>query len=232
MTIVSVPLKDIILDPSKKIDLSTLPEEEAISLLKSWYGFLSSAIEVSIQNGVAIIELKERKKENINEALKTYSKGVKAARQGEYPKAVKCFLKVLGTIPHHVDARRNLAMAYLESGNSDKAQKHLKECLQLDPNNVWSYLLLGNIYAKYDHNQDIAEFYFEKGLSIRHDDNILLNNYAALKMEKKQFKEAQHLFEKALEIDPSYPNTYYGLALLLQSTGNPRACIGTSEQII
>ena len=220
MIIVSVPLKDIILDPSKKIDLSKLPEEEAISLLKSWYGFLSSAIEVSIQNGVAIIELKEQKKENINEALKTYSKGVKAARQSEYPKAVKCFLKVLGTIPHHVDARRNLAMAYLESGNSDKAQKHLKECIQLDPNNVWSYLLLGNIYAKYDHNQDIAEFYFEKGLSIRPDDNILLNNYAALKMEKKQFKEAQDLFEKALEIDPSYPNTYYGLALLLQSTGN------------
>ncbi len=111
-------------------------------------------------------------------------------------------------------------MAYLESGNSDKAQKHLKECLQLDANNVWSYLLLGNIYAKYDHNLDVAEFYFQKGLSISPNDNILLNNYAALKMEKKQFKEAQDLFEKALEIDPSYPNTYYGLALLYQSTGN------------
>jgi len=37
MIIVSVPLKDIVLDPSEKIDLSTLPEEEAISLLKRWY---------------------------------------------------------------------------------------------------------------------------------------------------------------------------------------------------
>ena len=111
-------------------------------------------------------------------------------------------------------------MGYLETGNSDKAQKHLKECLQLDANNVWSYLLLGNIYAKYEHNLDVAEFYFEKGLSISPKDNILLNNFAALKMEKKQFKEAQDLFDKALAIDPSYPNTYYGLALLFQSKGN------------
>ncbi len=225
MIIVSVPLKDIILDPSKKIDISLLPKEDAILLLKNYYGFLSSTIEVSIQNGVAIIELKEPKKERINDALITYSKGVKAAQQGDYHKAVKHFLKVIGTIPHHVDARRNLSMAYLELGNSDKALKHLKECIQLDPNNVWSYLLLGNIYAKYVHNQDIAEFYFEKGLSISPDDNILLNNYAALKMEKKQFKEAQNLFEKALEIDPSYPNTYYGLSLLFQSTGNPERAL-------
>ncbi len=65
MIIVSVPLKDIILDPSENIDLSTLPEEEAISLLKRWYGFLSSTIDVSVQNGIAIIELKEPKKEKV-----------------------------------------------------------------------------------------------------------------------------------------------------------------------
>lgn len=220
MIIVAVPLKDIILDPLKNIDLSTLPEEEAISLLKSSYGFLSSSIDICIQDGIATIKLKEPKKEDVNKALKTYKKGVSAAQQGEYKKAIKCFLKALGVIPHHIDARRNLAMAYLESGDSDKAQKYLKECLQLDTSNVWSYLLLGNIYAKYDHNLDVAEFYFQKGLSIRPDDNILLNNYAALKMEQKQFKEAQNLFEKALAIDPSYPNTYYGLALLYQSTDN------------
>jgi len=225
MIIVSVPLKDIILDPLKNIDLSTLPEEEAISLLKSSYGFLASSIEIYIQDGIATIRLKEPKKEEVDKALKTYKKGVNAARQGEYQKAIKYFLKVLSTIPNHVDARRNLAMAYLESGNSDKAQKHLKECIQLDTKNVWSYLLLGNIYAKYNHNLDVAEFYFQKGLSIQPDDNILLNNYAALKMEQKQFEEAQKLFEKALALDPSYPNTYYGLSLLYQSTGNNEQAI-------
>ena len=220
MITISIPLKNIVLDPFKNIDLPALPEEEAISLLKNSYGFLSSSVEVYIQDDVAIITLKESKKEDIDKALKTYKKGVSAAEQGEYKKATKSFLKVISVIPHHVDARRNLAMAYLESGNLDQAQKYLRECIQIDTEDVWSYLLLGNIYAKHLHDLDVAEFFFEKGLSIRPDDNILLNNYAALKIEKKQLKEAQELFEKALEIDPSYPNTYYGLSLLYQSTGN------------
>jgi len=76
MIIVSIPLKDIIIDPTKKIDLSTLPEEEAISLLKNSYGFLSSNVDISIQNGIAIIELKQPQKESVNEALKIYNKGV------------------------------------------------------------------------------------------------------------------------------------------------------------
>jgi len=33
-------------------------------------------------------------------------------------------------------------------------------------------------------------------------------------MEQGKFSEAKELFEKALVADPSYPNTYYGLALL------------------
>jgi len=86
MIIVSVPLKDVILDPSKKIDLSTLPEEEVISLLKSSYGFLSSSIEVSIQNGIAIIKLKEPKKESANEALNIQQRR-QTAWHGECQKA-------------------------------------------------------------------------------------------------------------------------------------------------
>jgi Tfp pilus assembly protein PilF len=231
MIIISVALKDIIIDPVKKIDLSTLPEEEAICLLKNAYGFLSSVVNISLQNGMAIIELKEPKKEIVNEALKTYKTGVKAAEQADYQKAIKLFTKVLDTIPEHVEARRNLAMAYLESGSPDKAKELLNECVQIDINNVWSYLLLGNIYAKHDRNYDIAEFYFQKGLSINPKDNILLNNYAALKMEQRQNKEAQDLFEKALFNDPSYPNTYYGLALLHKSMGNDERALALLDKL-
>jgi len=92
MITVSIPLKDIIIDPSKNIDLSTLPEEEALSLLKSSYGFLSSSVEIYIQDGTAIIKLKEPKKEDVNKALKTYKKGVNAAKQGEYKKAIKSLI--------------------------------------------------------------------------------------------------------------------------------------------
>ena len=107
-----------------------------------------------------------------------------------------------------MDARRNLAMAHLELGNVPKAKEHLEECLKLDPSNAWSFVLLGNIYAKNERNRPVAEFYYEAGLAVSPQDNILLNNYAALQMEQGNFAKAKELFERALAVDASYPNTY------------------------
>jgi tetratricopeptide (TPR) repeat protein len=221
MVIISIPLKDIVIDPAKPIDLLSLPPEEAVSIIKNSYGFLSSSIEVTIEDNLALIRLKEGKPEEINSALKTFQKAVNEAKKGEYSQAIKHFRTVIDVIPHHVDARRNLAMAYLEAGNITKAKEHLTECLQLDPNNIWTYVLLGNIYAKHENNLDVGVFYYEKGVSINPQDNILLNNYAALKMEQGKVTDAKELFEKALAADPSYPNAYYGLALLHKTMGSP-----------
>jgi Tfp pilus assembly protein PilF len=227
-----VPLKQIILDPSNSIDLSILPEQEAIRLIKESYGFLSSSLVVSIRDGLAVIELKEgRPVARINDAQKTFQKGIREAQQGDYRKAIKTFTKVLEIIPNHVDARRNLAMAHLELGNVAKAKEHLEECLKLDPANAWSFVLLGNIYAKHERNQPVAEFYYEAGLATSPNDNILLNNYAALQMEQGNSVKAKELFERALAADSSYPNTYYGLAYLHQINREPAAAIAILDRL-
>lgn len=56
MNQIIILLKHIILDPAKPLDLSTIPEQDAIALIRRSYGFLSPAIEVSIDNGIAAIE--------------------------------------------------------------------------------------------------------------------------------------------------------------------------------
>jgi tetratricopeptide (TPR) repeat protein len=229
MSTVIINLKDFIIEPEKKIDLVSLPPQEAIELIKKSYGFLSSTIDVSIENGCAVISLKEPSPQKADEAQKIYNRGVRDAEQGDYEKAIKRFQQVLEILPIHVDARRNLAMAYLESKNIVKAKEHLLECSQLDPNNVWTLILLGNLYGKHERNFSVAEFYYEKGFSINPRDSILLNNYAALKMELKDFGAAQSLFEKALAADPLYPNTYLGLSMLHKSTGNTDEAIGVLE---
>src|SRR4030067_2022242 len=229
--IVYVQLKDIIIDPSKKIDLLSIPKDEAISLIKNSYGFLSSSIDVSMEGDNAVIKFTEEKAEKVNEALKLYQKGVREAEKGEYSKAIKTFEKVLEVVPQHIDARRNLAMAYLESGDAEKAEEYLRECLRLDPNDRWSNLLLGNIYARIKRNLDVAEFFYQKCYEIDPNDNFLLNNYAALLMEKGNLNKAKELFEKALPRDPSYPNTYYGLAVLLQALKEPEIALQTLEKL-
>lgn len=231
MFMISIPLKHIILDPTKPIDLSTIPEQDAIALIRKSYGFLSPAVDLAIENGVAIIRFDEPCREKLAEALKLFQKGNRAAQAGDYQKAIKLFAKVLETIPHHVDARRNLAMAHLETGKAEEAKRLLQECLKIDPSNVWTFVLLGNIAAKHDRNPDVAAFYYEAGLAINPGDNILLNNFAALQTERGDFDAAKELFEKAIEVDPSYPNTSYGLALLHKTTGSPEAALDQLEQL-
>lgn len=211
---VIVPLRHIIFDPASPMDLTALPESEAIELIVKSYGFLSPAIQVSIVDGVAHIRLDEPRSQKIADALGQYQRGVKEAQRGEYQKSIKHFTKVLEAIPQHVDARRNLAMAHLEQGKVGPAKELLQECLKLDPTNIWSIVLLGNLYAKHERNPDAAAFYYEAGLLVNPGDNILLNNFAALQMERGKLAEAKGLFERALVANPDYPNTYYGLAML------------------
>lgn len=225
MTTIIIPLKHIMIDSAKPTDLAAIPEQDAIELIRKSYGFLSPAIQVSITDGVAKIQLEEAKGERTGEALKQFQKGVREAQQGSYQKAVKLFGKVLEAIPHHVDARRNLAMAHLETGNHQQARILLEECLKIDPTNVWSFVLLGNIATKHERSPEVAAFYYETGLSINPNDNLLLNNFAALQLERGKPAQAREMFEKALAIDPSYPNTYYGMALLHRLTGSPEMAL-------
>lgn len=231
MPIIHIPLKDIVLDLSKKLDLSSLPKEEAVSMIRDSFGFLSASVDVTIKGDTAVITLKEEKAERVSEALKLYQKGVKEAERGEYSKSIKTFEKVLEVIPQHVDARRNMAMAYLESGDAEKAEGYLRECLRLDPNDRWTNLLLGNIYARHKKNLDVAEFFFQKCYEIDPSDHLMLNNYAAIMMEKGEIEKAKDLFEKAIGIAPAYPNTYYGLAMLHRVKDEPVSALEILERL-
>jgi len=148
MAVILIPLKDIIVDPTKPVDLSTLPEAEAIRAIKACYGFLSKSIEVSLEDGIAVITTVDRFVGKTQKVKKIFQRGVGEARQGNYRKAVSSFTKVLELLPEDLEARRNLAMAYLEMGDGDMAKRHLEQCQKLDPADAWTYVLLGNIYAK------------------------------------------------------------------------------------
>jgi tetratricopeptide (TPR) repeat protein len=136
------------------------------------------------------------------------------AQNGNLSDALKLFKTVLEVIPEHIDARRNLAKVYLELGNIEQAEKELEICIQINPKDCWSYIMMGNIYTKHKRDLNIAEFYYECGLEHHPEDGMLLNNYANLMMEKGNFSKAEQLFKKTLNLRPVHPNSYFGLALL------------------
>jgi tetratricopeptide (TPR) repeat protein len=226
-----IALSDILLDPKNPIDLSTISSSQALQIIKQSYGFLSDAVEVSIENGIATIVLPDDKSKKVNDALDWFDRGLKKAKQGDYQNAIQLLKRTLEYLPAHTDARRNLAMAYLESGDQDEALNQLIDVLRLDPKDAWGYILLGNIYVKHKEDRKTGEQFYKKALELNPKDPYLLNNYAAVKGENGQTDESQAMFEKAIEIEPSYPNSYYGLATLLSRMNRKKEALSSLEKL-
>jgi Flp pilus assembly protein TadD len=145
----------------------------------------------SINDGIIRIEFPDESEKKVDEALDHFRRGIRKAKQGDYKRAIQLLSKAVGILPYHTEARRNLAMAYLELGNVEEARNHLIDVLRLDPKDAWGYLLLGNTYFMYEKDHNSAEPFYKKAYEFTPNDEHLLNNYAALKAEKNQFAEAR-----------------------------------------
>lgn len=221
MTVIIVPLKDMVLDLEQPADLTALPPEQAIALIRESFTFLSTAIDISIENGLVTISYPEESAQRVEEALKWYRNGVKEAEQGNYKRAISLFTRVLERLPAHADAQRNLAMAFMESGETDKARDHLILALKLNPQDAWSYVLLGNLHSKYEKDFERAEKWYRRAYELNPKDPTLLTNYGALMVHRGNKEQAAEFFERAIESDPEYPNSYYALAILEMEAGKP-----------
>jgi ABC-type nitrate/sulfonate/bicarbonate transport system substrate-binding protein len=108
-----IPLKDILLGPGKRFDPAVNSEAEVTEFIKKGYGVISSAMDVSINEGIVCIAFRDATPAKVKEALQKLSRAVLKAQDGKLSEALKLFRSVLEVIPENVDARRNLAKVYL-----------------------------------------------------------------------------------------------------------------------
>lgn len=214
MPTIIVPLKDFVIDPEHPVDLTQFSTSEAIERVKQSFDFLSTVVDVKLYDGILTITLPEEKGQRAAEAVEWFEHGNRLAQRAEYKRAINLFEKTLKRLPNHVDARRNLAMAHLESGDPDTALDLLVQVLKINPKDTWSYVLLGNIYAKNKNDFDRAIKCYERAIAINPDDAILLTNYGAIMLERGQDEQAAEFFERAIAANRKYPNSYYALAQL------------------
>jgi predicted Zn-dependent protease len=214
----SIPLRDIMIAPGKRFDPSSSTDKDVIKRVQKIYGVIAEVMDVTVRDGMVEIEFKDATPEKFGAAMKKLAKGVDEAGNGRLPAALKLFQEVLAVIPENVAARRNMAKVYLEQGKLEKAKQHLQECLQIDPKDAWSYIMMGNIYSHNESNLEVAAFYYEKCLEHHPEDTMVLTNYAGLMTEKGEFQKAEILFKKAIKIG-DVPHAYYGLALIYRMAG-------------
>ena len=161
MPLIVIRLADILTSASDPIDLAALPQDEAEAHVRRNYDFLPEDAQVSVEDDVATIDIPEESAQRAGRAMETHERAVRLASRGRYQSAIKLFQDVLDVLPNHLDARRNLAMAYMELGDNQSTKRHLLQVLQLNPQDAQALLIMGNLYALAEVDLDTAERFYD-----------------------------------------------------------------------
>ena len=232
MSTIVILLADLITDPENPIDLTALPEAEALERMREFFGFLSPLVVVAIQDGMAVFSLPDVNERKAERALHQISDASRAGASGNYAQAIRLYEQALQVLPEHTEARRELAMAQLESGKAAAAKSNLIRVLQLDPKDAWAYLILGNLYFKVEKDLGSAERYYALAVDLAPADPYILNSYASLLAERGKSAEAQVMWERAVAVAPDYPNPRMGMAALLGKQGNTAEAVCILETLL
>lgn len=132
----------------------------------------------------------------------------------KFDEALPLLEEIVKEEPQNSEAWRTLAqLRWFHQHEPEKAYDELIEALRCDPKNIWALVLMGNLLTKEMQDVEHAKQYYDKVLEYHPDNPIALNNIGATYMERQDFEGALPFLEKAMAIDDSYANSYYGLGL-------------------
>ncbi|MBR5908396.1 MAG: tetratricopeptide repeat protein, partial [Schwartzia sp.] len=133
-------------------------EPEALKAkLVEYYAYNGVAPSVEIKGDFAHVHINEDLITRVNRHL---DKALAMIKRGDYRKAITEYERVIHDYPMHSEAYRQLAQVKFMLKDFDGAINHLIDALNNDPRNYWALILMGNIYAKYKNDWDVAEKYY------------------------------------------------------------------------
>ncbi len=115
-------------------------------------------------------------------------------------------------------ARDNLAIALLRSGKGDEAMVHLRQALQLDPNNVETQSDVASALLQSGQVQESFPF-LKRALEIEPNRAAVHYNLASAQMQTGLVREATGELRKVVEIDPTNVPAYSLLGNALLQAG-------------
>lgn len=190
--------------------LSTISERQILA--KDWLSF--RFLLTLHNNKLSIIIMNEDTKAKFELAISL-------CEHSQFDEARPILDEVLKESPDNSEAWWLAAQVdWMHSGDVDKAYDELIESLKLDPKNKWALLLMGNLLSRGKKDMNSAKEYYNKVLEYTPDDIVAINNVAGIMMENNEFDDAIELFKRALKIDDTFVNSYYGIALSYYKKGD------------
>jgi Flp pilus assembly protein TadD len=221
MNVVTIAIGDLFDFEGQALPAVRPDEETILAMVKRQFSFLPQPLQIDVGDKSVTVSFVTESASAQQESTRLAERAGKQAAAGEFTKAISLLKRVLDLRPAFHQARRDLAMSCLEIGDIDSAKNHLIEVLRLNPGDAWSWVVLGNIYAKNPKDWPTAETFLRRALEIAPGDPWALNGLATIAGQRGQTDEAVRLFQQAIASKPELPNAHYGLAVAYHRSDQP-----------
>ena len=165
-----------------------------------------------------------------NEAIVNFGKGIKIApkypdlykslgytyfKKNDYSKAIRNFKTAINLAPEKVNYNiynYNIAGYELINPKKPNAIEYYKKAIEIDPQNIEAYLIVGQIFLEQGEEDDAIKYY-KKAIEMAHD-KVDSNVYATVGnalLKQSREGEAIDYYKEAIKIEPD--NLYVNISL-------------------
>src|SRR5215218_9654160 len=141
---------------------------------------------------------------------KTYNKGYRAIRKGDYEEAEKIFRDLLGKDAHDNEARLGLSFTLLKVRNLQGAYDNAARVLMLDPLSARAHALLGTaILGAGEFRVSVEEF--RTALALDQNEALAVAGLAMVDFYENRLPLALPALRRAVSMDPEEPDYVFNL---------------------
>ncbi len=144
-----------------------------------------------------------------------YYLGLLSAEKARPDRALEYFNKVLALKPDYADAYIQKALIYAEKNEMENALHCYSSILQFDPQHATAHKSLGIIYRSFLNNIAEAEKHFFEAVKLNKTDHESYYYLGIIANDQKRFEEAIAYFDKSIQLNATYINSYLEKAYAL-----------------
>jgi tetratricopeptide (TPR) repeat protein len=157
--------------------------------------------------------------------------GDAALKAGDLAGAVQAYQAGLAIDPKSADANFAIGNVYEQEGRLNDAQAAYQAALSSRPDMVGARSNLGVIYYQMGQFDKAVEQY-NQVLHANPNDAETLYLLAAVRLQQKDYPQAEQLLLKARDNKPDLPEVYYGLGTLYELQGKKDQAIASFEKFL
>ncbi|MGA2032277.1 MAG: tetratricopeptide repeat protein [Thermoguttaceae bacterium] len=145
--------------------------------------------------------------------------GIVLAQMGELDRAATVVQQALDMAPQSVDVRIAAGLIRAQQNRPAEAQACFQEALRLGPNNAMLHLRVGDLYGQLGQLEKAAATYRQATVI---DPNCMGGYFgmAIVAIRQKQYRDALHLLQQALRLQPSNADLHRLLAEVYAELGD------------